>query len=156
MVKKVTKNYHVIPNHNLTQEEHLLEKFASFLITLSLLLLGSFGHTATLADVYELALTNDPQLKIDEATFLDVFDGVPNFSMNNNDLINFKTIVDVLDHTNFFNSKSEIIRLLNQNSISLNKTKIDSSFKLSELNFINNKYILVQKGKKNYYLISVS
>ena len=69
MVKKVTKNYHVIPNHNLTQEEHLLEKFASFLITLSLLLLGSFAHTATLADVYELALTNDPQLKIDEATF---------------------------------------------------------------------------------------
>ena len=69
MVKKVTKNYHVIPNHNLTQEELLLEKFASFLITLSLLLLGSFAHTATLADVYELALTNDPQLKIDEATF---------------------------------------------------------------------------------------
>ena len=69
MVKKVTKNYHVIPNHNLTQEELLLEKFASFLITLSLLFLSSFGHTATLADVYELALTNDPQLKIDEATF---------------------------------------------------------------------------------------
>ena len=69
MVKKVTKNYHVIPKHNLTQEELLLEKFASFLITLSLLFLSSFGHTATLADVYELALTNDPQLKIDEATF---------------------------------------------------------------------------------------
>ena len=100
--------------------------------------------------------TNENLSKIDEATFLDVFDGVPNVSMNNNDLINFKTIVDVLDYTNFFNSKSEIIRLLNQNSISLNKTKIDSSFKLSELNFINNKYILVQKGKKNYYLISVS
>ena len=100
--------------------------------------------------------TNENLSKIDEATFLDVFDGVPNFSMNNDDIINFKTIVDLLDNTNFFNSKSEIIRLLNQNSISLNKTKIDSSFKLSELNFINNKYILVQKGKKNYHLISVS
>ena len=69
MVKKVTKNYHVIPKHNLTQEELLLEKFASFLLTLSFLFLSSFAHTATLADVYELALTNDPQLKIDEATF---------------------------------------------------------------------------------------
>ena len=69
MVKKVTKNYHVIPKHNLTQEELLLEKFASFLITLSLLFLSSFIHSATLADVYELALTSDPQLKIDEATF---------------------------------------------------------------------------------------
>ena len=69
MVKKVTKNYHVIPKHNLTQEELLLEKFTSFLLTLSFLFLSSFAHTATLADVYELALTNDPQLKIDEATF---------------------------------------------------------------------------------------
>ena len=69
MVKKVTKNYHVIPKHNLTQEELLLEKFASFLLTLSFLFLSYFAHTATLADVYELALTNDPQLKIDEATF---------------------------------------------------------------------------------------
>ena len=69
MVKKVTKNYHVIPKHNLTQEELLLEKFTSFLITLSLLFLSSFIHSATLADVYELALTSDPQLKIDEATF---------------------------------------------------------------------------------------
>ena len=69
MVKKVTKNYHVIPKHNLTQEELLLEKFTSFLITLSLLFLSSFIHSATLADVYELALTNDPQLKIDVATF---------------------------------------------------------------------------------------
>ena len=69
MVKKVTKNYHVITNHNLTQEELLLEKFVTFLITLSLLFLSSYGHSATLADVYELALTNDPQLKIDEATF---------------------------------------------------------------------------------------
>ena len=69
MVKKVTKNYHVVTKHNLTQEELLLEKFASFLITLSLLFFSSFGHSATLGDVYEVALTNDPQLKIDEATF---------------------------------------------------------------------------------------
>ena len=69
MVKKVTKNYHVIPNHNLTQEEQLLEKFTSFLITISFLFLCSLSYSATLADVYELALTNDPQLKIDEATY---------------------------------------------------------------------------------------
>ena len=69
MVKKVTKNYHVFSYHNLTQEELLLEKFVTFLITLSLLFLSSYVHSASLADIYELALTNDPQLKIDEATF---------------------------------------------------------------------------------------
>ena len=46
-----------------------MEKFTSFLITISFLFLCSLSYSATLADVYELALTNDPQLKIDEATF---------------------------------------------------------------------------------------
>ena len=69
MVKKLTKNYHIFSKHNVTQAELLLEKFVSFLISLSFLFLSSFSHSATLADVYELALTNDPQLKIDEATF---------------------------------------------------------------------------------------
>ena len=46
-----------------------MEKFASFLITISFLFLCSLSYSATLADVYELALTNDPQLKIDEATY---------------------------------------------------------------------------------------
>ena len=69
MVKKLTKNYHIFSKHNVTQAELLLEKFVTFLISLSFLFLSSFSHSATLADVYELALTNDPQLKIDEATF---------------------------------------------------------------------------------------
>ena len=46
-----------------------MEKLTSFLITLSLLFFCSFGYSANLADIYELALSNDPQLKIDEATF---------------------------------------------------------------------------------------
>ena len=43
--------------------------------------------------------------------------------------------------------------LISKNSISINKTKVNSEFKISEINFINDKYILLQKGKKNYFLI---
>ena len=146
----------LITEHNEAPHERKLQKFIAEEITRMVHSDEDLINVKNASNILFSKNTNENLSKIDEATFLDVFDGVPNFSMNNDDIINFKTIVDLLDHTNFFNSKSEIIRLLNQNSISLNKTKIDSSFKLSELNFINNKYILVQKGKKNYYLISVS
>ena len=69
MEKELTKNYYETYFYNLTHEEPLLEKFLSFLVTFFLFALSSLSFSATLADVYELALTNDPQLKIDEATF---------------------------------------------------------------------------------------
>ena len=50
-------------------------------------------------------------------------------------------------------SKSEINRAIKENSISINKEKISSDFSLSKLNLICDKYILVQRGKKNYFLI---
>ena len=146
----------LITEHNEAPHERKLQKFIAEEITRMVHSDADLINVKNASNILFSKNTNENLSKIDEATFLDVFDGVPNVSMNNDDIINFKTIADLLDHTNFFNSKSEIIRLLNQNSISLNKTKIDSSFKLSELNLINNKYILVQKGKKNYYLISVS
>ena len=90
---------------------------------------------------------------LDENTFLDIFEGVPkaNLSMsylNSNPIIN-----DFLFESGFFSSKSEINRAIKENSISINKEKISSDFKLSKLNLICDKYILVQRGKKNYFLI---
>ena len=90
---------------------------------------------------------------IDENTFLDVFTGVPQKKLSKSDFNDCKTVEDLLDKSAFFSSKSEIRRLISQNSISINKIKLNSEFKISEINFINDKYILLQKGKKNYFLI---
>jgi tyrosyl-tRNA synthetase len=92
---------------------------------------------------------------IDEETFLSVFEGVPQFCVNKNIFEKGIKILDLtVDSAPIFNSKGEIRKLIQGGGISINKEKltdaeivIDSSFLLKE------KYILIQKGKKNYFLI---
>jgi tyrosyl-tRNA synthetase len=95
--------------------------------------------------------------KLNESTFLAVFEGVPQFTVEKTVIENGINIVDLLaDKTAVFSSKSELRRTIQGNGLSINKEKtanpdliIDSSF------LISNKYILAQKGKKNYSLIIV-
>ena len=66
-------------------------------------------------------------------------------------------ILDVLaSKTQVFSSKGEARRMIKSNAVSINKEKITEDFQLSENNLLNKKYILAQKGKKNYFLIIVS
>ena len=92
---------------------------------------------------------------LDEETFLSVFEGVPQFDMKKVDL--GLGILDVVTQkTQVFVSKGEARRMIKSNAVSINKEKITEEFQLSEKDFLNGKYILVQKGKKNYFLIIVS
>jgi len=94
-------------------------------------------------------------LDIDEETFLSVFEGVPQFCVDKNIFEKGIKILDLtVDSAPIFSSKGEIRKLIQGGGISINKEKltdadivIDSSFLLKE------KYILIQKGKKNYFLI---
>jgi tyrosyl-tRNA synthetase len=100
--------------------------------------------------------TSEALAKIDERTFLSVFEGVPMFNVNKADLSQSINIVDLLtDNAQVFPSKGELRRLLKGGGVSMNKEKIESpELMVNESNLINGKYILVQKGKKNYYLLS--
>ena len=91
---------------------------------------------------------------LDEKTFLDIFEGVPSTIISFDEIIQPSTVQEFLFKAKFLSSKSEIIRALKQNSISINKEKVDASYSISKENLICNKYILAQRGKKNYYLIS--
>ena len=92
---------------------------------------------------------------LDEDTFLSVFEGVPQFEINTSDLS--VGILDLLaKKTQIFESKGEARRMLSSNAVSINKYKITEDFQLSEDELLNRKYILAQKGKKNYFLIIVS
>lgn len=91
---------------------------------------------------------------LDEKTFLDIFEGVPSITISFDQINERPLVQDFLFKADFLSSKSEIIRSLKQNSISINKEKVDSSYIISKENLICDKYILAQKGKKNYYLIS--
>lgn len=93
--------------------------------------------------------------KLDETTFLDIFDGVPNFKVVKSNLLSGIPLVDFLaDSTQVFPSKGEAKKMLQGGGVSINKSKLDDINALvNSTHLINDKYIIVQKGKKNYYLI---
>jgi tyrosyl-tRNA synthetase len=92
--------------------------------------------------------------KLDERTFLSVFEGVPQFEINKIELQNTIGLIDFLvEKTQIFTSKSEARRMLKDNGVSLNKNKVKEDYLVSTNDLINQKYILVQKGKKNYFLV---
>jgi tyrosyl-tRNA synthetase len=99
--------------------------------------------------------TSEDLKSLDEDTLLSVFEGVPQFNINKNDL-SIGILNLLAEKTSIFQSKGEARRMINSNAVSVNKEKITGDLKLSETNLINKKYILIQKGKKNYYLIIVS
>ncbi len=92
---------------------------------------------------------------LDEETFLSVFEGVPQFEMSKADL-NLGILDIVADKTKIFASKGEVRRMIKSNAVSINKEKITEDVQLTENDLLNGKYILAQKGKKNYFLIIVS
>lgn len=93
--------------------------------------------------------------KLDERTFLSVFDGVPKFEIAKSDLEQKVGIVDLLvEKTAVFPSKGEVRRTIQANGLSLNKEKVDSvETGIDRASLLGGKYLLVQKGKKNYFLI---
>jgi tyrosyl-tRNA synthetase len=100
--------------------------------------------------------TADDLKKLDEKTFLEVFDGVPQAEIAKADLENGLDIVTVLNEkTGFFKSNGEARRALTANSISVNREKIKEDFVLSAKDLINNQFVLLQSGKKNYFVIRV-
>ncbi|MAR39840.1 MAG: tyrosine--tRNA ligase [Flavobacteriales bacterium] len=99
--------------------------------------------------------TTEDLKSLDEETFLSVFEGVPQFEMKKQDLE--LGILDVVaEKTKIFGSKGEARRMIKSNAVSINKDKITEDVQLSENDLLNGKYILAQKGKKNYFLIIIS
>ncbi len=93
---------------------------------------------------------------LDEVTFLDVFEGVPQAKISQSDLKEGLDMIAALSaKTNFLASNSESRRALKENAVSVNKEKVGENYQLSPDDLINNKYIILNKGKKNTYIIKV-
>ncbi len=93
--------------------------------------------------------------KLDEETFLSVFDGVPQFKLSAKELEAGIKVVDLLaEKAMVFTSKGELRRTIQGNGLSINKDKVMDAELVVDTEFlIGNKYILIQKGKKNYFLL---
>ena len=98
--------------------------------------------------------TTDTLKKLNSATFLSVFEGVPTFEVSKEEILQGINIIDLLaEKTQILASKGEVRRALKENSLSVNKEKVKEDFVTSSNDMLNEKYILVQKGKKNYFII---
>jgi tyrosyl-tRNA synthetase len=101
--------------------------------------------------------TDDALQKLDTQTFLEIFEGVPQAKIKRSLLVDGINIVTVLtNETGFFNSKGEARRALNQNAISINQAKVALDYFIGIKDLIANQYILLQRGKKNYFVIKVN
>lgn len=91
-----------------------------------------------------------------ENIFKDVFEGVPQAQIKSKEVAEGIGIIDLLgSKTGFLKSNGDARRALKENSISINKDKVNDSFTLTNDSLINNKYAVLQRGKKNYFLVEV-
>ena len=102
--------------------------------------------------------TTEQLQRMDEKTFLSVFEGVPLFDIDREMLSDGVNGADLCAlHTKIAESKGEIRRLIQGGGVSINRSRVDSAdMTVTADHLLNNRYLLIQKGKKSYYLVRVT
>lgn len=98
--------------------------------------------------------TSEALRKLSESDFMSIFEGVPQKTVSKKLVEDGVSVIDLLsEHGGFLASKGEARRALKENAVSVNKEKVSEEATVSTDNLINSKYILLQRGKRNYYLV---
>jgi tyrosyl-tRNA synthetase len=146
----------LITEHKEAPHLRLLQKRLAQEVTITVHSEEEFEKATKASDILFGKSTSEDLKTLDEQTFLDVFDGVPQAEISMNDLKNGLDIIGALaEKTGFLKSNGEARRALKENSISLNKEKISEGYLLSTSDLINDKFILLQRGRKNYFVLKV-
>ena len=146
----------LIAEHNETPHLRVLQKRLAEEVTTFVHGKEQFEKAVEASKVLFGNPTMEDLKQLDEATFLEVFEGVPQAEISISDVEIGIGIVDVLNEkSGFFKSNGEARRALTANSISVNKTKVTEEFVLSLKDLINNEFVLLQSGKKNYFVLRV-
>jgi tyrosyl-tRNA synthetase len=148
----------IINEHNKAPHERLLQKRLAEEVTVMVHSRSDYDGAVEASQILFGKGTTESLTRMSESTFLSVFEGVPVFDVKMEVIVNGITIADLLaEKTQVFPSKGELRRLVQGGGLSINKLKIENpDLPIGKESLINGKYLLVQKGKKNYYLIRVS
>jgi len=145
----------LIATHNEAPHLRVLQKRLAEEITIMVHSVAELENAIAASNAF-FSPTMDELKKLDEKTFLEVFDGVPQAEISMEDLnAGLDMIAALSAKTNFLASNSDARRELKQNAISLNKEKIAEDKIITKEDLINNQFLLLQKGKKNYFLIRI-
>jgi tyrosyl-tRNA synthetase len=147
----------IVEDHNKTPHLRLLQKKLAEEITVTVHSREEFEGAVEASQILFGKGTTESLRKMSESTFLSVFEGVPVFDVLPDIFANGVSVTDLcVDHSQIFSSKGELRRLVQGGGLSLNKMKIDNpDFQVGRDMLLNDKYLLVQKGKKNYFLLRV-
>lgn len=145
---------HLIEEHKKTPHLRLLQKRLSEEITAMVHSQEELDNAVKASAILFGNSTADDLKSLDSKTFLDVFDGVPQAEIALSQIKSGIKIIDALSESSgFLPSNSEARRALKENSISLNKEKVTDSYIVTEKDLINNTFILLQRGKKSYFVL---
>ena len=101
--------------------------------------------------------TSEAIQNLDSETFLELFEGVPQANIKKDLLVDGIDIIKVLvSETGFLNSNGDARRALNENAISVNQIKVKQDYIINDKDLIAEKYVLIQRGKKTYFILNVS
>ena len=155
LTKKTIENK--IKEHSETPHLRLLQKIIAEEVTTLVHGKEAYLKAVEASQILFGKSTDDALQKLDTQTFLEIFAGVPQAKIKRNLLDDGIDIVTVLtNETGFFNSKGEARRAINQNAISVNQAKVTLDYFIGIGDLIANQYVLLQRGKKNYFVIKVN
>ena len=144
----------IIEEHNEDRSRRLLQNKIAKIVTIMVHSEQDLNNAIKASKVLFGKSSKEDLESLDEKTFNEIFEGVPSSIISLEKLSNEIDIENLLSlETNFLKSMSDARRSLKENSISVNKNKIKETYKISKSDLINNKYVLLQRGRKNYHLV---
>ncbi|MEZ5199094.1 MAG: tyrosine--tRNA ligase [Bacteroidales bacterium] len=140
--------------HNEAPHLRILQKELAKEVTIRVHSVEDYNQAVEASQILFGKGTTETLHKLSEDILLSVFEGVPQSEVSKSDIESGVEIIDFLvDKANIFASNGEARRMLKDNGVAINKSKVKDDYQIGYKDLLNGKYILVQKGKKNYFLV---
>ena len=152
------KNYidKLISDHRTKPHQRLLQKFIANELTQMVHSKEDLENVIKASEIF-FGKSNYKDLnEIPEDVFLEIFEDVPSVKISKSDFDSTPNFEKFLQVTGFFKSNSDIRRSLSENSVMINKERVNDDFDFKSISLIKKKYILLQRGKKNYFLVNIN
>ena len=152
------KNYidKLISDHRTKPHQRLLQKFIANELTQMVHSKEDLENVIKASEIF-FGKSNYKDLnEISEDVFLEIFEDVPSVKISKSDFDSTPNFEKFLQVTGFFKSNSDIRRSLSENSVMINKERVNDDFDFKSISLIKKKYILLQRGKKNYFLVNIN
>ena len=144
----------LVAEHKEAPHMRLLQKRLAEEVTTTVHSAEEYENAVKASEILFGRSTSEDLKTLNEATFLDVFEGVPQAEVALVEIENGLDIIGGLaEKTGFLKSNGEARRALKENSISVNKEKVSEDYSITASDLINGQFVLLQRGKKNYFII---